>query len=698
MKKEKKRFNQRLITTLISFLLVIGMAAIAGAVVGPISPISPAAPASLKTEPVPEPSGIDDFITNRDAAIQLGKALFWDMQLGSDGKMACATCHYHAGSDHRTKNQLSPGLLAAGDPDGNGTAGDQSFQVGEPNSEIASGDFPFHQRQEPVDQKESLVATDSNDVISSQGIRFTDFVDVVPGQAADSGTPIEDTVFNVSHANSRRVAPRNAPSVINGVFNFAVFYDGRANNVYNGRNPFGAADASSTILVTNGGSLEEVTLRMTNAALASQAMGPPLSDMEMSYRGRTWAKIGRKMLNLRPLVQQFVHPNDSVLGELSRAKLVDNEIEGKPGLQTSYSRLIMSAFKPKYWSYEGIVTFFQEGSSQPITQQTGDFLPGKERVIVTEVPRNPVNMNSDEYSQMEANFSLFFGLSVMLYESTLISDDSRFDQYAEGSINLTDEEKEGLDIFFNQGRCGDCHGGPEFSNAAINPGLFGELDEQLNIERMPNVQEEAFYDRGFYDTSITRFDYDIGRGGSDPFGYPLSFSELAMAKEAGTLPAGLAAYVQDLPCSTPCPLSTISVNGAFKTTSLRNAELTGPYFHSGGVATLMQVVDFYSRGGNFPTENIDTLNPFVAEIGHLQGHEDRKRALVSFLLTLTDDRVKQEKAPFDHPQLFIPDGHSVDHAELIDETKEIPPVGTGGRQASGLSPLLPFLDLDPYEH
>src|SRR5690242_10571220 len=33
-----------------------------------------------------------DFIANQQAAIQLGKALFWDMQTGSDNKTACATC------------------------------------------------------------------------------------------------------------------------------------------------------------------------------------------------------------------------------------------------------------------------------------------------------------------------------------------------------------------------------------------------------------------------------------------------------------------------------------------------------------------------------------------------------------------------------------------------------------------------------
>ncbi|MHC5828507.1 MAG: cytochrome c peroxidase, partial [Nostoc sp.] len=67
--------------------------------------------ASLKTVSVPEPDNLGDFVKDKVAAIKLGKALFWDMQVGSDGKTSCATCHFHAGADSRSKNQISPGLM-----------------------------------------------------------------------------------------------------------------------------------------------------------------------------------------------------------------------------------------------------------------------------------------------------------------------------------------------------------------------------------------------------------------------------------------------------------------------------------------------------------------------------------------------------------------------------------------------------------
>ena len=65
----------------------------------------------LNQVPIPEPSNLYEFVSNKQRAIELGKALFWDMQVGSDGVQACASCHFNAGADSRTKNQLSPGVL-----------------------------------------------------------------------------------------------------------------------------------------------------------------------------------------------------------------------------------------------------------------------------------------------------------------------------------------------------------------------------------------------------------------------------------------------------------------------------------------------------------------------------------------------------------------------------------------------------------
>jgi len=84
--------------------------------------------APLSTVPVPEPANFADFIRDRGAAIVLGKALFWDMQAGSDGKTACATCHFSAGADLRSRNQLNPRV--------------GPFVVNGPNFQLSAADFP----------------------------------------------------------------------------------------------------------------------------------------------------------------------------------------------------------------------------------------------------------------------------------------------------------------------------------------------------------------------------------------------------------------------------------------------------------------------------------------------------------------------------------------------------------------------------
>ena len=66
--------------------------------------------------------------------------------------------------------------------------------------------------------------------------------------------------------------------------------------------------------------------------------------------------------------------------------------------------------------------------------------------------------------------------------------------------------------------------------------------------------------------------------------------------------------------------------------------------HNGGKKDLAAVVDFYSRGGDFP-------NP-SKRMKELNLKADDQAALVDFLQNaLTDCRVAREEAPFDHPSL-----------------------------------------------
>src|SRR5262249_85082 len=86
----------------LELLSVVGTAQVV-----PLAPIVP--PPSLKTVPVPRIKGVEDFVKDQAAAVALGKAFFWDMQVGGDGVAACATCHFQAGVDSRSWGQLNPG-------------------------------------------------------------------------------------------------------------------------------------------------------------------------------------------------------------------------------------------------------------------------------------------------------------------------------------------------------------------------------------------------------------------------------------------------------------------------------------------------------------------------------------------------------------------------------------------------------------
>jgi len=671
---------------------------------------APGIPGSLKTIPVPEASDIATYIKDKPAAIALGKALFWDMQLGSDNQ-ACASCHFHAGADNRTQGAIDPGLRSVV------PAGDTTYQLGGPNYTVKPADYPFHKLTDPK-SRFSGVLSDTNDVTGSQGTYFTQFVSIVLGEARDKGTSLDDPPFSVEGVKVRRVEPRNTPTVINAVFNAHNFWDGRASYYFNGNNPFGPLDQTSGIFVTAAdGTIQNQIIRIEKSSLASQATGPALSEMEMSFLGRTWPDLGKKMLSVQPLGMQIVHPSDSVLGPISNAKVTGKGKYKGQGLNTDYVTMIQNAFWDQYWNSTQIVTYV---NGQPVF--SGAPTPDKDK----KKKQDPLPLN--QYRQMEANMAFFFGLAIQSYESTLVSDDSPFDRYSEhpSFFPLTPEQRLGMGVFLGKGHCVNCHTGAEFTNASVSfRGDFLNRIELMPMNPSGNFNGgSAFYDGGFYNTGARDTNDDIGRGGDSPFlnpltgqPFPLSHSKLGILKFQNLLPADVAQYVSPLPVGAPWIRQ--SVDGAFKVSSLRNVELTGPYFHNGGQATLRQVIDLYDRGADFHENNVLDLHPDIDSLLLIETTDPtdkdpthhEKSNLVAFLLSLTDERVRNEQAPFDHPQLFIPDGSSVTKngdipkgnkigkdgfrdAEIV---KEIPPVGAGGLPAEGLPPIGKFLDLDPYK-
>jgi hypothetical protein len=453
--------------------------------------------------------GLRPYI-GRPAAQVLGKALFWDMQVGSDGVQACASCHFHAGVDNRTKNQLNPNHLG----------GDNNLEVhAAANQDLVAGDFPFHRLIDidgPGDPVTGNVESDKNDISSSMGVRFRKFGDIpTPGSgnqsdafvhhnangsllaaprplAADCPVPgggvalpahCEGQVLPDPDAGAqidpipifqglRRVEPRNTPTIFNTSFNFDNFWDGRARHDANGGSPFGATDPMFHIFVNNGNTgnhprgatnghfrpdlivedpeIAEQPVRIRFSSLASLATGPALSDFEMSFAGRNWPKLGKKLLQpgVTPLANQLVDPDDSLLGPFSgQRSAVGGPVDrvGRPGLNVDYVQLIRASFARSLWAN---TSEHIHGRPAPCTSAVNGALdppdcdPFDGYVLTNdagEVGPNafhccgPNPGDTNWFTQMEANFSLFFGMSFQIWSELLITDDTPFDRFMDAN-------------------------------------------------------------------------------------------------------------------------------------------------------------------------------------------------------------------------------------------------------------------------
>ena len=82
--------------------------------------------------------------------------------------------------------------------------------------------------------------------------------------------------------------------------------------------------------------------------------------------------------------------------------------------------------------------------------------------------------------------------------------------------------------------------------------------------------------------------------------------------------------------------------GRFKTSSLRNIELTAPYMHDGRFATLEEVVEHYNSGIKAHPTLSDALTDANGNPVQLNLTNSEKAALVAFLKTLTDNSVSTE--------------------------------------------------------
>ena len=175
--------------------------------------------------------------------------------------------------------------------------------------------------------------------------------------------------------------------------------------------------------------------------------------------------------------------------------------------------------------------------------------------------------------------------SLELYVRSLVNLDSKFDKnIRKEKNNLSKEEIDGANLFLGKAACATCHFAPNF-NGFVPPHYQDTEGEILGVLAEPNGNQ-IDKDNGMYE----RFKNS----------YP----------------------------------DAHYIKGMFKTPTIRNIELTGPYMHNGKYNTLEEVVDFYNHGGALGKGLDLPQQTLSSDLLNLTTYE--KKALVSFMKTLTD--------------------------------------------------------------
>lgn len=168
------------------------------------------------------------------------------------------------------------------------------------------------------------------------------------------------------------------------------------------------------------------------------------------------------------------------------------------------------------------------------------------------------------------------------YERSLIGMNSKFDKAISGRGNkLNEDEKNGFNLFMGKGNCASCHFIPLF-NGVMPPEY---VETEWEILGVPSHEIK----------SKRELDADIGRAGV---------------------------------------INVDIFRHAFKSPSLRNIELTGPYMHNGVFKTLEEIIEFYNNGGGTGLGYEVPFQTLAPDSLHLSLIE--KFQLISFLKTLTD--------------------------------------------------------------
>jgi cytochrome c peroxidase len=200
-----------------------------------------------------------------------------------------------------------------------------------------------------------------------------------------------------------------------------------------------------------------------------------------------------------------------------------------------------------------------------------------------------------------------FAKAIASFERTLISADAPVDRYQAGDLNaLSESARNGLFLFRTKARCGVCH-------------VFNQ--------NFATFSTFPFFTDGNYRNTGVAANY----AGFEV----MAVQALAAARDdSGVKMAALSKHERASELGRFLITGNTLDIGAYRTPSLRNVELTAPYFHDGSAETLGDVVRFYVNGGK-KNRNRDWQLEAVALT------ESEQRDLVEFLKALTSDSARR---------------------------------------------------------
>jgi cytochrome c peroxidase len=269
-------------------------------------------------------------------------------------------------------------------------------------------------------------------------------------------------------------------------------------------------------------------------------------------------------------------------------------IEGASNANATRLTLAHRIFNAYRTEYDSIFTPKLDAALDPTAPDHARFPPSGR-------PADPPFQGMTPGDQLIVNTILAnFAKAIGAYQRLLVSRNAPFDKWVAGNAGaIGDAAKRGAKLFLGKGGCVSCHSGPAFTD-----NQFHNLGVSQTGPNIPAQDEGRF-------GAINGLRTNMFNGGSQ-------FSDDPVAGQAK-----LSALTQNP-----------SDHGAFRTASLRNIAQTSPFMHTGGLATLAEVVDFYDQGGGAPGTFDGTK-----EIAPLGLNAQEKADLLAFLQTLTGDPI-----------------------------------------------------------